>query len=99
MATASQDGLFDENGNIKPLKNGGRWAIGRDGINLIERSSVEDEQFALQALALLRIRITEAALDQYFPKDADGRRCPTFAFMRLWYAFGGNQNRNGSVLV
>ena len=95
----AHDGIFDADGNILPLKQGARWAIGRGGINFIERTAVDDEQHPIQALAQLRIPIMDAALDEYFPKNDLGERCPTFSFMRLWYAYGGSQDGNGSVLV
>lgn len=99
MATFDSDGLFDESGNIRPLKRGARWAIGRAGINFIERTPVDDEQHPLRALALLGIPIVDATLDGYFPRNESGKRCPTFALIRLWYAYLGNRNSNGSVLV
>lgn len=95
----THDGIFDKDGNILPLKRGARWAIGRAGINFIERTPVDDEEYPVRALALLGIPIRSATLDQYFPQNEYGQRCPTFAFMRIWYVFGGNLNRNGSVLV
>lgn len=74
---------------LKPIA-GARWAIGRtclsgDFIGLIENTPVDVESEALSALQTLGLAVTEEVLNQYFPKNPKGERCPTFALMSLWY--------------
>lgn len=74
---------------LKPIA-GARWAIGRECFNghfigLVENSPIDRESEAQLILQTLGILNTEAMLSTYFPKNAIGQRCPTFALMSLWY--------------
>lgn len=94
------DGLFNPDGTIRPIPiTGARWAIGRAGINFIENTPVFSEDHPEQALALLGLAANARTLDQYFPKNSRGKRCPTFELMFLWHQLGGNRNTTGSALV
>ena len=94
------DGLYNPDGTIRPIPiPGARWAIGRIGINFIENTPVFSKDHPEQALALLDLAVNASTLDQFFPKDHQGNRCPTFELMFLWHQLGGDRNTTGSVLV
>ena len=74
---------------LKPIA-GARWAIGRtcfneDFLALIENTPIANESEASSVLQTLGFACTEALLNQYFPKNTKGQRCPTFALMSHWY--------------
>ena len=69
---------------LKPIAIG-RTCFSGDFISLIKNTSVESEVEALLVLQTLGLAYTEELLNQYFPKNKKGQRCPTFALMSLWY--------------
>ncbi len=69
-----------------------RWAItrfvGKVRIDLIERTRILGEWQATLALEALGLGTDEGARDHYFPRNAAGDRCPTYALIALWYEHG-----------
>jgi hypothetical protein len=71
---------------IKPHPQG-RWAISRPvspgvTVYLIERTPVSDESIITLVLTYLGYAPTPALVDEFFPRNSEGRRCPTFALMK-----------------
>lgn len=68
-----------------------RWAISRTAktgefISLIQDTAVtDDDEIQLVLLTLGLPMGNEALTELYFPHNAKGERCPTFALMKLWY--------------
>ncbi len=74
---------------LKPII-GARWAIGRTCFNgnfiaLIENTPVANKIETELVLQTLGFACTEETLNQYFPKNTKGERCPSFVLMSLWY--------------
>ena len=74
---------------LVPIR-GGRWAIARtatnrDFISLIENAPVDSEEEIWLVMPTLKLPSDEVTLDTYFPRNREGKRCPTFALMALWY--------------
>lgn len=66
---------------------GAYWAISRNiqgrWVHLIQECKLKDEKDALIVLHALQIDPTENALNEYFPRNAFGERCPTFELLLL----------------
>ena len=91
--------MYKTNGTLKPVPGGGRWAISHAGIHLIENTAVMRASDPARALATIGLPVTEELLDEHFPSNEQGKRCPTFTFMRLWHAYGAGINLNWSIHV
>ena len=65
---------------------GGRWAIARttasgDFVSLIENSPVDSKEEIWQVMLALKLSTDKVALDTYFPRNHQGKRCPTFGLV------------------
>jgi len=78
----------------------GRWAISREvtpgkTVYLIERTPVHHESDVAVVLTYLGYPPTIEMTEQFFPKDSQGKHCPTFEVMkffceRKYQGSGGN---------
>lgn len=69
---------------------GARWAIARTAITgefvaLIESTPVAGDEEMFLALLTLDLPVTPPVVEHFFPKNWEGKRCPTFELMSLWY--------------